>query len=58
MAGPGEPVRERMTAPCDGHHRATEMSFHLLAELGRGTFGRVYLVQQGELTDRLSACPA
>ena len=27
--------------------------FHLLAELGRGTFGRVYLSRQGELADRL-----
>jgi eukaryotic-like serine/threonine-protein kinase len=27
--------------------------FRLLAELGRGAFGRVYLAQQGELADRL-----
>ena len=28
------------------------LGFHLLAELGRGTFGRVYLARQGELADR------
>jgi serine/threonine protein kinase/tetratricopeptide (TPR) repeat protein len=27
--------------------------FHLLAELGRGTFARVYLCRQGDLADRL-----
>jgi eukaryotic-like serine/threonine-protein kinase len=27
--------------------------FHLLAELGRGTFGRIYLSRQGDLADRL-----
>jgi serine/threonine protein kinase/Tfp pilus assembly protein PilF len=31
------------------------LGFHLLAELGRGTFGRVYLARQGELADRLVA---
>jgi serine/threonine protein kinase/Tfp pilus assembly protein PilF len=29
------------------------IGFRLLAELGRGAFGRVYLAQQGELADRL-----
>jgi serine/threonine protein kinase/tetratricopeptide (TPR) repeat protein len=28
------------------------LGFHLLTELGRGTFGRVYLARQGELADR------
>jgi serine/threonine protein kinase/Flp pilus assembly protein TadD len=28
------------------------LGFHLLAELGRGTFSRVYLARQGELADR------
>ncbi|HEX5270041.1 MAG TPA: tetratricopeptide repeat protein [Gemmataceae bacterium] len=28
------------------------LGFHLLAELGRGAFGRVYLARQGELADR------
>jgi serine/threonine protein kinase/Flp pilus assembly protein TadD len=28
------------------------LGFQLLAELGRGTFGRVYLARQGELADR------
>jgi serine/threonine protein kinase/tetratricopeptide (TPR) repeat protein len=28
------------------------LGFHLIAELGRGTFGRVYLARQGELADR------
>src|SRR5262249_2515348 len=31
------------------------LGFHLLAELGRGTFGRVYLARQGNLADRLVA---
>jgi serine/threonine protein kinase/tetratricopeptide (TPR) repeat protein len=29
------------------------LGFRLLAELGRGAFGRVYLAQQGDLADRL-----
>jgi serine/threonine protein kinase len=28
------------------------LGFHLIAELGRGAFGRVYLARQGELADR------
>ncbi|MBY0525465.1 MAG: protein kinase [Gemmataceae bacterium] len=28
------------------------LGFHLIAELGRGAFGRVYLAQQGELANR------
>jgi serine/threonine protein kinase/regulator of sirC expression with transglutaminase-like and TPR domain len=31
------------------------LGFHLLAELGRGAFGRVYLAQQGDLADRFVA---
>jgi serine/threonine protein kinase/Flp pilus assembly protein TadD len=31
------------------------LGFFLLAELGRGTFGRVYLARQGDLADRLVA---
>lgn len=31
------------------------LEFHLLAELGRGAFGRVYLARQGGLADRLVA---
>jgi serine/threonine protein kinase/tetratricopeptide (TPR) repeat protein len=31
------------------------LGFRLLAELGRGTFGRVYLAQQGDLANRLVA---
>jgi serine/threonine protein kinase/tetratricopeptide (TPR) repeat protein len=30
----------------------TFLGFHLIAELGRGSFGRVYLARQGELADR------
>src|SRR5262245_8641063 len=33
----------------------TFLGFHLLAELGRGTFARVYLARQGDLADRLVA---
>ena len=31
------------------------LGFHLIGELGRGAFGRVYLAQQGDLADRLVA---
>src|SRR5262249_14512758 len=31
------------------------LGFHLLTELGRGAFGRVYLARQGALADRLVA---
>ena len=31
------------------------LGFYLLAELGRGTFGRVYLARQGDLADRYVA---
>src|SRR5260370_38835096 len=31
------------------------LDFHLVEELGRGTFGRVYLARQGELADRYVA---
>ena len=33
----------------------TFLGFHLIAELGRGAFGRVFLAQQGELANRLVA---
>jgi serine/threonine protein kinase/tetratricopeptide (TPR) repeat protein len=43
-------LAEAMTAMPDA---GTEfLGFRLIAELGRGTFGRVYLARQGELADR------
>src|SRR5262245_30220156 len=47
------PAEDDFTAlPEVGH---TFLGFHLLAELGRGTFGRVYLGRQGDLANRLVA---
>jgi serine/threonine protein kinase/tetratricopeptide (TPR) repeat protein len=34
---------------------STFLGFHLVAELGRGAFGRVYLAEQGDLANRLVA---
>jgi serine/threonine protein kinase/Tfp pilus assembly protein PilF len=46
-------ARQLARALADMPAAGTEfLGFHLLAELGRGTFGRVYLARQGELADR------
>ncbi len=59
---PGSPVLGNLIQPADLTSPATLpavgstfLGFHLVAELGRGSFGRVYLARQGELAGRLVA---
>ena len=56
-ASRSHPPRERLQRAIDLLPVVGQMfaGFELVAVLGRGTFGRVYLARQGELSDRFVA---